>query len=214
MKKLFLASEGVDPASLSKLKDFVGGSFNNKKIVYVPTAANGHHYGAWKAGESINIVQTLGTNVEIVELESFIYQNIYSKIKGTDILWIAGGQTGYLLYWFRRSGLDKKLEELLESGTVYVGSSAGSMAVSKTQDASDWYLGDPEPGANLIPGLGLIDFEIYPHYEEDLLPEIKRHWKKGDLYLLKNGEAITVVNGKADVLGEKRILRAGKIIKS
>ncbi len=39
-----------------------------------------------------------------------------------------------------------------------------------------------------------------------ILPEIKKHWKKGKLYLLKNGEVITVVDKKIEVLGEKRIL--------
>jgi dipeptidase E len=212
MKKLFLASEGVDPKTLIKLRRFIGGSFKGKKIAYVPTAANGDHYGAWKSGGSIKVVPNLGADFKLIELESCVYQDVYSQIKGADILWIAGGQTGYLLYWFRRSGLDKKLHEILDSGTVYVGSSAGSMACSMTQYTSEWYLGEPELGASLLPGLGLIDFEIYPHYEEKLLPQIKKLWKKGELYLLKDGEVITVVGDKVEVLGKKRILRDRKLI--
>lgn len=212
MRKLFLASEGVNPRTLIKLKDFIGGSFEGKKVAYVPTAANGDHYGVWKAGGSIKIVPNLGADFKLVELESCVYQDVYLQIKGSDILWIAGGQTGYLLYWFRRSGLDKKLGELLESGTIYVGSSAGSMACSKTQYASEWYLDEPEAGASLLPGLGLIDFEIYPHYEEKLLPRIKKFWKKGELYLLKDGEVITVVDGKVEILGRRRILKDGRLV--
>jgi hypothetical protein len=30
---------------------------------------------------------------------------------------------------------------------------------------------------------------------------------------MKNGEAIAITNGKAEILGEKRILRKGKLIK-
>jgi peptidase E len=95
---------------------------------------------------------------------------------------------------------------------VYVGSSAGSMICSKTQVSSEFYIGEPEPGASLLPGFGFIDFEIYPHYQDDQLPEIKKLWKKGDLYLLKDGEVITLTGNKVEVLGEKRILRDNNLV--
>ena len=54
---------------------------------------------------------------------------------------------------------------------------------------AEWFIGEEEPGASLVPGLGLIDFEIYPHFEDKLLPQIKKLWKKdqGKLYMIKNG---------------------------
>ncbi|MBU0569752.1 Type 1 glutamine amidotransferase-like domain-containing protein [Patescibacteria group bacterium] len=212
-KRLFLTSEGKHLESLKKLKKFIGGSFKGKKLVYIPTAANGQHYGAWKASESVQIVSKLGAEFKIVELESCVYGNVYSQIKDADIMWVAGGQTGYFLYWFRRSKLDKKLNNLLENGMVYVGSSAGSMACSKTQYASEFYIGEPEPGVALLPGYGLIDFEIYPHYEEGLLPQLKKIWKPSycELYLIKDGEAITVTDNKIEILGKKRLLKDGKL---
>lgn len=203
--KLFLASEGKHPESLKKLKTFVGG-FEGKRIVYIPTAANGEFYGSWKGGESIQAVQSLGAEVDIIELESVVYQDVIKKIGKPDILWMAGGMSGYLLYWIRRMELDKVLPDILNSGTVYVGSSAGSMICAKTQNVGEWYIGESEPGAKLIPGLGLIDFEIYPHYEEELRPEIEKRWISGKLCLIKNGEAIKVVDGKTEVLGKERIL--------
>jgi hypothetical protein len=42
--KLFLASEVKHPDSLKKLEEYVGG-FTNKKIAYIPTAANGESFG-------------------------------------------------------------------------------------------------------------------------------------------------------------------------
>jgi dipeptidase E len=212
MKKLFLASEGKHPESIKKLKKFIGGSLKNKKIIYVPTASNGEYYGAWKGGESIKVASSLGADLTIIELESFAYQNIFDHVKDADILWIAGGMSGYLLYWFRRTELDKKLSKILNSGTIYVGSSAGSMICAKTQYSSEWFITEPEPGSSLVPGLGLIDFEIYPHYEDKLLPKIKKFWKEGELYLLKNGEVITVVDDKVKILGKKRILKNGRLI--
>ena len=81
------------------------------------------------------------------------------------------------------------------------------MICAKTQYSTEWYIGEPEPGANLIPGLGLVDFEIYPHFEDKNLAKIKKLWKQGELYLLKDGEVITFVDGKIEVLGKKRVIK-------
>ena len=203
--KLFLASEAKNPVSLEKLKIYCKG-FKGKTIVYVPTAANGEFYGSWKGGESIKVVQSLGAEVRIVELEDIKFKDVLKDIKGADILWMAGGMAGYLLYWIRRVKLDTLLPQMFKRGVLYIGSSAGSMICSKTQYSSEWFIGDTEPGASLLPGLGLIDFEIYPHYDETVLPEIKKLHKRGSLYLLKDGEAIVVENNSIKVLGDERIL--------
>lgn len=204
--KLFLASEGKNPQTINKLKTFIGNDLASKKVAYVVTAANGEFMGAWKASQTIQVVQPLFPSFTIVELEDYQHRDVIQTIKSADILWVAGGYTGYLLYWMRRSGLVNMLPLLLEKGLIYVGSSAGSMACSTSQEASNWYLREPEPGAEFIPGLGLIDFEIYPHYDESLLPDIKKLWTHGKLALLKDGEVITKVDDQINWLGEERWL--------
>lgn len=202
--KLFLAAESKHPDSLTKLQNFTGG-LDKKTVVYIPTAANGEYYGSWKGGESIQVAQSLGADLRIVELENSAYTNVLQQIGQPDVLWIAGGMSGYLLYWMRRTKLDQALPSLLKK-TLYVGSSAGVMVCSQTQNVAEWFLADPEPGAGLGPGLGLIDFEVYPHYEDELYDQIKQRWTNGKLYLLKNGEVITVVDDQVQVLGEERII--------
>lgn len=204
--KLFLASVGKHPDTIEKLNTFVDGKLSDKKVAYVVTAANGEFYGAWKTSESIKVFKPLFPKLTIVELEKYQQDPVLQTIESADILWVAGGFTGYLLYWMRRCGLAEHLPQLLGKGLIYVGSSAGSMACSPTQSASDWYLREPELGAELIPGLGLIDFEIYPHYDESLLPEIEKHWHKGKLALLKDGEVITRIDNKITWLGKERWL--------
>ncbi len=204
--KLFLASEGKHPQTIEKLKNFIDGTLSDKKVAYVVTAANGEFMGAWKASQTIQVVRLLFPNFTIIELEDYQHRDVIQTIESADILWVAGGYTGYLLYWMRRSGLVNVLSQFLEKGLIYVGSSAGSMACSTSQKASNWYLREPEPGAECIPGLGLIDFEIYPHYDESLLPDIKKLWTHGKLALLKDGEVITKVDHQITWLGEQRWL--------
>ncbi|MBU0569849.1 Type 1 glutamine amidotransferase-like domain-containing protein [Patescibacteria group bacterium] len=158
----------------------------------------------------------MGAKVTPVVLEDYKKDKTNGRVLkllgGKDIVWFAGGMCGYLMYWVRRFEIEKHINDILETGTVYVGSSAGSMVCAKTLDIAEAFLGEQEIGARIIPGHGLINFDIYPHFEDSLLPRIKKLWKGGDLYLLKNGEAITVVDGKIEVLGEKRILRDGKLV--
>lgn len=205
--KLFLASEAKHPESIEKLRTFVNG-FEGKSIAYIPTAANGENpYGAWKTTSSTwQLVQTLGATVTPVVLEEYRNASVIDQLKGKDIIWFAGGACGYLLYWIRRCELDKQLPELLKNGSVYVGSSAGSMVAAHSLSVTEWYLGEAEIGAGIFPGLGFIDFEIYPHFEDEMLPEIKKHCNGKKICLLKNGEAVTVVDGKVTVLGEERFL--------
>jgi len=209
MKRLFLASSGSHPDTITKLKKFVGGKLGDKKIVYIPTATNGKAYGRWKNTDSLKNTMSLGANIEVLELESCFYQDIFPIINKADILWFAGGMPGYLLYWMRRSELDKRLSEILDRGVVYFGASGGSQIMSKTLNCCEWYIGEPEPGAGIVPGLGYIDFEIYPHYQKNLLLEIKKHWKKGQLCLLKDGDAVVVDGEDVKILGEKNFYGKG-----
>jgi dipeptidase E len=210
MKKLFLAAEAGNPESWKKLEEFIGG-FKGKRIAYVPTASNGERkYGTWrKESDTWKKVNKTGAIVKAVELDEYKDSSVLKEFKNIDIVWFAGGMPGYLLYWIRRTELDKELPKLLNKGVIYVGSSAGSMIASRTQYLSEVYIGESEIGASIFPGLGFVDFEIYPHYEDALLPKIKKVWKKkwGKLCLLKNSEAITIVGNKIDILGERRMLK-------
>jgi len=202
--KLFLASEVKHPSTIKKIDEFVGG-LKDKKIFYIITAANGEGWGSWHESETLKILKKIGVQIEIVQLEDY-WKGDLPSFENANIVWFAGGQPGYLMYWIRRTKFDLKLKELLIAGTFYVGSSAGSMVASDSLNVTEWYIGEGEFGASVIPGLGLVDFEIYPHFQDELVDEIRAKYKGNKLYLLKNGEEIIVEGGKITVIGEERII--------
>lgn len=205
--KLFLASEVKHPDTILNLKRFVGG-FKGKKIAYIPTAANGEEaFGAWtETSDTWKLIQTFGAEVTPVQLEDYKNSSVIEALQNKDVLWFTGGYPGYLMYWVRRCELDKALPKLLEK-SFYIGSSAGSMVTAINLNTTEWYFGETEPGASVIPGLGLVGFDIYPHYEESQYSYIKSHYKGHIMYLLKNGENIEVLNGNITVRGKERIIR-------
>ncbi|HEX9804228.1 MAG TPA: Type 1 glutamine amidotransferase-like domain-containing protein [Candidatus Dojkabacteria bacterium] len=203
--KLFLASEAKNPESVPKMEKFIGG-FEGKSAAYIPTAANGEGYGSWHDSRSLKLAREVFQTVEVVEIERYKEIDIFEMLSGKDVIWVAGGSASFLAYWLIRSGLNERIKEYLEKGAYYVGSSAGSMITTKDQTLSTWYIGEEEKGADLLPGLDLVDFSIYPHYKDEYLEEIKKYSGSTKIYLLKDGEAITVVDGEVRVLGEERII--------
>ena len=205
--KLFLASESKHPETIKRLEEYIGG-FKGKKIAYIPTAGNGQHvYGSWeKKSKTWKLVNTLDVKITLIVLEEQNEQEIKANLTNKDIIWFPGGACGYLMYWIRRRGIDKYLKDILEKGALYVGSSAGSMITSRSLGLVEWYIGEKERGAGVIPGLSLVDFDIYPHYSDNVFDEIQKNYKRNKLYLLKDGEEIIWENGKVAVNGEERII--------
>jgi hypothetical protein len=85
------------------------------------------------------------------------------------------------------------------------------MVLSAVQDAASFYIGEPEPEALEIGGLGLIDFEFYPLHDSrwtaELVEQVKTKRNK-DLkyYLVRDGQAISVEDGQVKTYGDVVIL--------
>lgn len=204
--KLFLASYIRHPDSIASLEKFVGG-FINKSIAYIPTASNGENgWESWKQGGSWEMVNSLNTKVKLIVLENFRNNSVLNELKNIDIIWFAGGVPGYLMYWIRRCEIDKNIKNILNRGTIFVGSSAGAMITGQSLEISEFGFEDNEIGAKDIKPLGLVDFDMYPHYDEKDYDQIKSQYTGKKLYLLKNGEQIIVDGDKIIVQGEERII--------
>jgi len=203
--KLFLASEAKHPDTVKELEEFVGG-FINKKVAYIPTAANGQGWESWKDGGTWDLVNKIGFDLDLIQLEEINNpEQLTERLMSKDIVWFAGGMLGYLSYWARRVSLDKNIGDVLNK-VVFVGSSAGSMLLCNDSKMVTWEFVDKEYGAEYIKPLGVVDFDIYPHYDDHLYDQIKSLYKGKKLYLLKNGEEIIVEDSKITVIGEERII--------
>ena len=109
------------------------------------------------------------------------------------------------MYWMRRCEIDTHIDEILAKA-VYVGSSAGSMVTAKTLVTADLFPNEPEPGASIISGLGLVDFDFLPHYDERVYDFLKERYHGNKLYLIKDGEALIVEDNRLTIFGEERII--------
>ena len=198
--KLFLCSHLVTPNIKQDFEQFVGKSSEACSVSLVITAANPMKDKSWMYRD-IEYARELFKEVEVFDIEKMSSHEMRSQFMSRDILYLNGGNTSYLMKKVRERGLEKLLEDIL-SEVVYVGSSAGSMIWSKSLEIAQWYPGGEEPGASKVPGIGLLDFQIFPHYQEGMLEVIRENKLKDQEYwLLKNGQAMSYEDGEIKTYG-------------
>lgn len=87
-------------------------------------------------------------------------------LKDFDFIFLAGGNTFYLLEKAQQSGFVKVVSELvLNDGKIYIGSSAGSV-IAGPDIYSVFIVDDVSLAPNLegYKGFGLVDFITFPHW--------------------------------------------------
>jgi len=206
--KLFLTSSTIEKELVKPFERLLGKKIKGLKVAFIPDAAFGVSDIkdiSWVEEERQFLIDKYDWKVTDFVLKDIKKLKVDSFDK-YDVIFVNGGFSGYLAKEMRRTRFDKILPKLLKKGIVYVGSSAGSMVMSDIQDASSWYINEPEPEAINIPGLGYIDFQIYPHIKPSLVKKImKKRDSKLKYYLLKDGQAISI-NGKKMLLHGKGII--------
>lgn len=225
--KFLLTSGGISNPSISDaLVGLLGKPIAESTALFVPTGVHPFPGGAeraWKAVQghaSIPLTQLGWKSVGLLELTALPTirpENWVPAVREADALLVWGGDVLYLTYWLRQSGLADLLPSL--SDTVYVGVSAGSIAVTPYNCDAEFDLGFVPDGSEMAQdadrALGLVDFTLYPHLDhpdmaDTTLSAIEK-WAAGipvPTYAIDDDTAIAVVDGVVDVVseGEWRLL--------
>ncbi len=167
------------------------------KVAFIPTAGDMYKTKLWMDADREALVN-LGMKVVDFNIRDKTEEEVYSFLKAKDIIFVAGGNTFYLLYHARKSGFDKVIKKLVAEGKIYVGSSAGSCLAGPTIEPIKVF-DDPAEAPELTSyeGLGLVDFLVLPHYGyakyEGKYQSVVNEWEgKVTLKLLRDDEAIWV----------------------
>jgi len=174
--KLLLTSAGISNTSIhNALVDLLGKPVSEASALFVPTAIYAISGGAdisrkvicGSLGDPFCELgwKSLGV-LELTALPSIKQELWVPMLQETDALLVGGGDCQYLCYWMQQSGLADLLPSLLRK-TVYVGLSAGSMIMTRFGTT---YGGHTLP-AESDKSLGLFDFALLPHLDNEQFPE-------------------------------------------
>ena len=216
MHRLLLTSAGVKNAKIHEaLLDLLGRPIEDCAALCIPTAMYGHpHAGpgdnAWEfvAGRSAEPMVELGWKsvglIELTALPSIDEDRWIPLIRKADALLVSGGDALYLCHWMRECGLTDLLPSLED--TVWIGMSAGSMVL--TPRIGKQFVGWMPPAGD-DRALGLVDFSIFPHLDDEQLPRNTfshaASWAAGlecPAYAIDDETAIRVVGTDIDVVSE------------
>jgi len=141
--------------------------------------------------------------LELTALPSVDKENWIPLVREVDALLVGGGDPMYLCDWMRRSGFADLLPSLRRE-VVYVGVSAGSMAV--TPSFGETYNDRPTAGYR---ALALVDFALGVHLDHPSMPDNSlanvEAWAAGvpvPTHGIDDETAIKVVDGKVEVVSE------------
>jgi peptidase E len=117
-----------------------------------------------------------------------------------DLVYVGGGNTVNLLAVWRAQGVDRVLPEVLASGTILCGVSAGALCWFE-RGITDSYGPDLKPLTN---GLGLLPGAFCPHYDSD-----RRRPEEFPAFVAETGEpALAAQDGVALHFVDGRLVRA------
>jgi dipeptidase E len=235
--RLLLTSAGIsNPSIHGALVDLLGKPIAEANALFIPTAIYPFPRGAnmaWQAicGKAESPLSQLGWKslgvLELTALPSIDRKAWVPSVEEADALLVWGGDPVYLSYWMRQSGLADLLPSLRPE-SVYVGVSAGSMAVAST--FGEAYSNPPSGSHNALTsedivfatpqgeikrilvtaqGAGLVDFALIPHLDNENHPDASstnaEKWAARlpvPVYAIDDQTAITVVDGTVAVVSE------------
>jgi dipeptidase E len=213
--KLLLTSAGIkNPSIHGALLSLLGKPIAECSALCIPTASYGHPMAgppkAWNfiSGQEPRCPmielgwKSMGV-LELTALPSIDEELWVPLIRETDVLLVNGGDSLYLAHWMRES----RLADLLPSlETVWVGLSGGSMVMTP-RIGEDFVIWKPPAGGD--EALGLVDFSIFPHVDNEDLPQNTmanaEKWAAGlpgPAYAIDDETAIQVVDGTVEVVSE------------
>ncbi|CAN5691454.1 Type 1 glutamine amidotransferase-like domain-containing protein [soil metagenome] len=198
MNRVFLTSQASEV--LEKIVLLIPENLRKGNVLFIPTAAKPYPSAPWLEKDRAKLVE-LGFSVKNLDLEGITENELNDEIASTDIIFVGGGNTFYLLEHAKKSGFIKIVQQAIKDGKIYIGSSAGSVLatpdikyVERFDDPSIAQLEDTK-------ALALVDFRILPHsgnpkYEDIQVAVISEYQSedsriisvKDNEFLLKNGD--------------------------
>lgn len=135
------------------------------KIVFIPTASLDSPRYCEQFSDYFGYFLGCKTDTLLLASEQPSVQQIQSAILSSDIVYVGGGNTLFMMRTWRRSGVDKVLTKACESGIVLAGISAGAICWfdSGHSDSMSFYYPRDWKYIN-VKGLGFIPGVHCPHY--------------------------------------------------
>lgn len=198
-KRLLLLSNSTNPGEeylgwpREHIQDFLGKKV--KRVLFMPYAGVTISFDTYAA----NVAHAFATiGYEVVSIHDIpVTDSLFSEF---DAIVVGGGNTFQLAATLQSKKLMHAMKEAVENGKPFIGWSAGAnIACPTIRTTNDMPITEPES----FSGLGLVPFQINPHYTEATIPN-----HGGETRMMRINEFL-VANPSEAVIGlpERSLLR-------
>jgi dipeptidase E len=219
--RLILASQGfTTPEIAQATADLAGKSLNDLHVAIINEAYTANGIGRdqkWLIRELSWIPQYAKGTVAFVNIRAYDVREIRQRLEFADVIYIVGGKQIVLPKLFKETGFDGVLKEIAER-KVILGTSAGANVLGgQIEDPRYW---QDQYGSSdeflAAPSLGLVDFNILPHFAREdhprrtveiLTPLLTDH--PFPLYGITDEQAIVYDNGNMQCIGGNPVTFGG-----
>lgn len=173
------------------------------KIAHITTASKAEENLSY-LGKEKQIMGELGFDVEDIDIEGKDENWLRIFLKDTDVIYVQGGNTFYLLKHVRASGFDRVVKEFIDSGIIYVGVSAGSYIACPTIEMATWkHQYRNTVGLIDLTALNLVPFLLSVHYKPEHKDVLKEVISKTEypVRILTDDQALLIQDEKVKLVG-------------
>lgn len=195
--KAFLTSDSLEQKHFDKFKELLSKP-KVPKALFITTASvpYGHNPKPDWLDRSLGEMSQFAETVDEISLEE---EHIPDDLSQYGFIFIGGGSVFYLAYRLAETGLDKKIKKYVKDEGVFSGSSAG--AIILMNDIGPYAsVDDPSQAPKMYPGLGLVDFAVLPHADNEkygpLMHKLAKDFQKNEYQTsLFNDNQVLVIDG-------------------
>ncbi len=196
MKKLLLTS--ASDYWYEHVDEYVEKPLDQAKIAWVTTAKNGAT-GTDYMQKHYERMNKMPFEYEEIDIEGKNQDELRELLAEKDVIYMHGGNTFYLMRAIKESGFQEVLEELMEKGVLYSGTSAGAYVACPSLEMCLWkettkYFPEENQG---LEGMGLVPFLVSVHFEQQHKEATDKGMAKTDLktFVLTDAQALYIEDG-------------------
>src|SRR3989338_612942 len=201
MKTLILASSG-NLIAANNVNHFLPKPLSEAKILYVTTASKKVNDSSYveRTRQKMDELNFSYTEFDIVGKSE---EELKKALSSSDILYIEGGNTFYLLKAVHDTGFEKIIKEAIKNGLVYWGVSAGAYIACPSIIMATWSDRFDRCGVTDWIAMNLVPFLIKAHYTPDMLDALKEKSKdlQFPLHVLNDEQVVMMKDGEVQLTG-------------
>lgn len=165
--KLFLYSLSLSRVQAEQLTKLIGKPPGEIRFALIENAADVIHNSKEWLGGFRKMLESNGYQLEQFDLRDWSDQEntLRQRLLEKDVIWLGGGNTFYLRWILKQTGVDKIIQEFVREGKVYAGWSAGAVVAGPTLRYFET-MDDTEQSPEMIfEGMHLTETVVVPHLD-------------------------------------------------